>query len=851
MSLKVNKKAMLLFLFAITLLLSFGTYGLNAYASESVYSNALRVNTNAKNNSVALSSKNDLTGAYTFEMDILNKPTSSALSSNTFMRLRLGNENLSYLSFTLNGGNFTANTVVGGVSTSVPIYSADGTTLVSGNFLAENAGWCVGNNYLFKFSISSDGSKINIYYDRANAVNPCTILRNVINLPDNTDFSLTNGKVMITAYTSMPSFYDLIINEIKFNGVAVDLTLSLDNPDLSFSNISFFCYAKKSYYKVATTTAQTRHEKWVSDFSFTDQELNDGDIMLDVKFNIRRTAANGAVNGAFGIILGLTTGEETMNTNEITGFLFASSNSLSGIYRGNGLNMNDNSLSWANQQFLGQTPAGTPGKVKLADNLAGMRTTGGYFNNNAISNGLLTVHLIGKKGGDLYVDLSYRTGSGTFSETRTVAGCNLNGKIAFFYDKNEASTIDETIEFDNIIVNQDYDYPVTNLTINNTEMSLDVGEEFTFIADYEPFYATNPNLVWSSSNQAVATVDQNGKVTAHLGGIAIITVSTADGELSQGSLLTVIQPVTGISINKETATLGINKTLTLTATVQPINATNKNCIWSSSDETIATVNNGIVTAHSLGEVIISVITEEGMYEAECIITVVKSVESISLNHNEATLWINGGSDKISHIDLIADFIPADATIKTIMWLSDDEEVATVDANGKVTAVGGGTAIITAISLDGGKQAFCNVTVLGGVSGIVLNKKSITLEKGKSEILAAVISPETATNKNMSWTSSDQSVATVDANGKVTAVSQGVAIITVTTQEGNKKDTCVITVINPIVDPDPPVNKGCGYINIRDNGFKPGNMILLPFILTGLLLINFTNKAKKIKFKIGD
>lgn len=146
--------------------------------------------------------------------------------------------------------------------------------------------------------------------------------------------------------------------------------------------------------------------------------------------------------------------------------------------------------------------------------------------------------------------------------------------------------------------------------------------------------------------------------------------------------------------------------------------------------------------------------------------------------------------------LTATVAPKDAANKKVSWKSDKPEIATVDADGKVTAVAAGEATITVTTEDGGKTATCKVTVKAAtvaVTGVTLNKATLSLIAGASETLTATVAPADATNKNVAWTSSDATVATVDANGKVTGVKAGEAIITVTTEDGGKTATCRVTV----------------------------------------------------------
>ena len=165
------------------------------------------------------------------------------------------------------------------------------------------------------------------------------------------------------------------------------------------------------------------------------------------------------------------------------------------------------------------------------------------------------------------------------------------------------------------------------------------------------------------------------------------------------------------------------------------------------------------------------------------------VESVSLD--KTTLGLTEGETA----RLTATVEPSNATNKSVTWSSDNESVATV-TNGVVTAVGAGTATITVTTVDQSKTATCEVTVTAAtvpVTGVTLNKTSTSLYVGDTETLTATAEPSDATNKNVTWSSDDTSVATVDASGLVTAVAPGTAVITVTTADGGKTATCTVTV----------------------------------------------------------
>ena len=163
------------------------------------------------------------------------------------------------------------------------------------------------------------------------------------------------------------------------------------------------------------------------------------------------------------------------------------------------------------------------------------------------------------------------------------------------------------------------------------------------------------------------------------------------------------------------------------------------------------------------------------------------VTSVSLDKTSLELT-EGGTDTLT-----ATITPNNATNKNVTWSTSNASIATVN-NGEVTAVSAGTATITATA--DGKSATCTVTVTAAtvpVTGVTMNKTSTSLYVGDTETLTATVAPDNATNKAVTWTSSDSAVATVDQNGVVTAVAHGTATITVTTEDGNYTATCTVTV----------------------------------------------------------
>ena len=336
---------------------------------------------------------------------------------------------------------------------------------------------------------------------------------------------------------------------------------------------------------------------------------------------------------------------------------------------------------------------------------------------------------------------------------------------------------------------------VTGVSLNKTTLTLNIGASETLTATVAPADAANKKVTWMSGNEAVATVDANGKVTGVKAGEATITVTTEDGGKTASCKVTVkdaVVAVTGVTLNKTELTLAAGGSETLTATVAPADATNQKVTWKSDKPEIASVDaNGKVTAVKAGEATITVTTDDGGKTASCRVTVSDKevkVTGITL----AALAIYVGESK----SITATVKPDDATNKELTWKSSDETVATVDATGKVTGKKIGTATITATARDGsGVSGSCTVTVVSTVKKVTVEPATLTLGKNKSYTLTATVNAQPGTDTGVTWTSSDETVATVDAAGKVTATDKaGTVTITATSKaDPSKQGTCTIKV----------------------------------------------------------
>ncbi len=442
--------------------------------------------------------------------------------------------------------------------------------------------------------------------------------------------------------------------------------------------------------------------------------------------------------------------------------------------------------------------------------------------------------------------------------------------------------------------NPDVIIPVSGVTLNPPSALIDVDATLPLIANILPANATNKNLIWMSLNTFVATVSPTGIVKGVNPGDAVIRVTTVDGNFTDFSTITVkAVNVTGVNIIPPSATVGINVTKQLTAVVLPLNATNKNVIWTSSNNLIATVSpNGLVTGKAVGTAIITATTVQGNFTATSLITVTPlsgitihtrregstenpkihvwsketgvdvgittwgnlpfmvpnpdgwfsynvnktqigtlflytDIKTVDFKYYTEDVWIllnaNGSAKSITNtnpdvvipvtgvtlippvasiavngtLQLVATVQPANASNKNVTWLSDNPAVATVSATGLVTGKTPGSANITVTTIDGGFTDMTSVTVSTvNVTGVTVSPTTASIAVNATTQIVATVTPLDASNKNVVWTSSNNAVATVSATGLVTGKAIGNAVITATTVNGGFTASANITVTQP-------------------------------------------------------
>ena len=333
--------------------------------------------------------------------------------------------------------------------------------------------------------------------------------------------------------------------------------------------------------------------------------------------------------------------------------------------------------------------------------------------------------------------------------------------------------------------------PAQHVSLDKTSLKLLEGESGKLTATVYPLNSTQKTLTWVSDHPDVASVDNEGNVTARKAGTATVTVKVAEN-VTAVCKVTVISRVTGISLSETTVELKPGETHQLTATVLPQNASNAEVTWYSDKESVATVSqSGLVTGVGPGETTVHAVTTDGGKMASCLVKVGTPVKGITLSVSSKTLYVGDPS-----LDISATLTPANATDKSLEWSSSDPEVASIAPGAALHAVikplKPGKTIITATTKDGGFTASCEVTVKRHVSGVSLNKASLTLYVGETESLAATVAPEDASDKTVAWSSDNSAVASV-SNGKVTANKPGTAVIKVVTNDLSKEAACTVTV----------------------------------------------------------
>lgn len=327
--------------------------------------------------------------------------------------------------------------------------------------------------------------------------------------------------------------------------------------------------------------------------------------------------------------------------------------------------------------------------------------------------------------------------------------------------------------------------PATGIIINKQSLSLEKGETVKLFASVDPADVTDATVTWSSTNDGVASVASDGTVTAVGGGSCEIIATTYNG-LEAKCHVAVTEMPESIAFDKTTADIDKGEEFSLTVTFAPESSTERTLTWSSSDSSVASVNEGVVKGIKGGTTVVTATTINGL-QVSCEVRVIQHPLTIEITPAQVEILLG------ESISLTANVGPADVTDATVTWSSTNEAVATVDNEGTVTAVGGGSCEIVATTHNG-LEAKCQVTVTEMPESITLDKTAADINKGEEITLAVIFTPESATERALTWTSSAASVASV-SDGVVKGLKAGTAVITATTVNG-KSAECTVTVHQP-------------------------------------------------------
>ena len=366
---------------------------------------------------------------------------------------------------------------------------------------------------------------------------------------------------------------------------------------------------------------------------------------------------------------------------------------------------------------------------------------------------------------------------------------------------------------------------VSEIILNRSELFLEKNTEERLSFSYLPEFSVLRAVVWSSSHPEIAIVDENGLVVALEEGEAVITVQDADNADVKANCIVKILPitVTEVLISQEEVVLKVGEQFTLSYFSLPEGSILTNASWKSLDESVATISqNGLITAIWPGEttVVIASSTNPDL-TASCVVRV-NPIEATEIRLSKSSSQLTaGGSESLSYT-----IVPSNTTYQNIRWESSNPEVATVNAQGGVTAISQGSCVIT-IYLEGSNlSASCQYNILRApvlVQSIQLNRTSLTLTAAQAEQLTVSYLPADADMPAFRWSIDDSFVATVSATGRVEALRAGMAVIKVETTDGRHSAVCSLTV-NPQYNgwKEPVLNFGASKSTIRNQESREYN-----------------------------
>ena len=328
--------------------------------------------------------------------------------------------------------------------------------------------------------------------------------------------------------------------------------------------------------------------------------------------------------------------------------------------------------------------------------------------------------------------------------------------------------------------------PVTRIVFADSYPTVAVGSQLTVSASPQPDDATVKTIQWSSSDERIATVDANGTVTGVKRGNVRIIAAAADGSGIRANLnIKVTQSAESIELEQAEVTVDAGRSAVMRWKVLPADTDDKKVVWSSSDESVATVNaQGRITGVALGDCVITCASEtNGDVKATVTVHVQQPVTKITFD-GEISVYAGETAQLSWTVE------PANASNPTLKFTSGNTNILTVAEDGTVTGVKQGQTVVNAVSTDGSnRRARVTVKVLQHVTGVHMYRNTAYVDPDETSIAGAVIEPKNASNQNMTWASADESICTVEPVAKqshrvkITGVGYGDTTVTGTTEDG--------------------------------------------------------------------
>lgn len=416
-----------------------------------------------------------------------------------------------------------------------------------------------------------------------------------------------------------------------------------------------------------------------------------------------------------------------------------------------------------------------------------------------LSQTAVTVPLV-QKNYQLYATLSPDNTTNTKiiwdTQNSKVATVDQNGLVTF---KNSGTATISAQSADNPLLiaycTFTVERAVSSVELDYHDVEMYTGETRRLSYLVYPSNASHPGVIWTSLNTSVVTVDDTGMLSAKGPGTAwVMIMSIEDGSCYDMCQVVVKQEATGVKMNYTELTMDRGEYFDMEVTITPINSTEASLTWESLNSKVATVSStGRITARAAGTAIVYVKTQSGV-TSYCTVTVLEPVASMELDPQE--LYIDVGEI----FELTPVFNPKEPTNTEVKWTSSNPDVVTINALGEAEGISRGDAVIICETIDGGFRDFCLVKVMDPAIEITITPDNYRLGIAKSIVLEAVVTNhgEEMDNLPIIWESSDESICTVDRNGRVTGLNFGYATITAMVDDDyGASATCEIRVVREV------------------------------------------------------